>query len=100
MATINDIKPKFDLIKNFSLVIIGIAFLAFIFGTIKALDIVSKTHIGTSEGTYTSYVTTSGEIQEQAKTLTQNCQSKLCQVQKLLDFSSNIPYKTSTFQKK
>ena len=91
---------KSELSKNLSLVIMGIAFVAFVYGTIKALDIVSKTQIGTSEGTYTSYVTTSEEIQIQAKTLTKNCTSKLCQVQKLLDFASNIPYKTSTFQQK
>ena len=91
---------KSELSKNLSLVIMGIAFVAFVYGTIKALDIVSKTQIGTSEGTYTSYVTTSEEIQIQAKTLTKNCTSKLCQAQKLLDFASNIPYKTSTFQQK
>ena len=91
---------KSELLKNFSLVIIGIAFVAFVYGTFKAIGIVDKTHVGTKDGTYVSYVTTSEEIENQAKILTQNCTSKLCQVQKLLDFASNIPYKTSTFQHK
>jgi transglutaminase-like putative cysteine protease len=91
---------KSELLKNFSLFIIGIAFLVFVYGTFKAIGIVDKTHVGTKDGTYVSYVTTSKEIEEEAKTLTQNCSSKLCKVQNLLDFASNIPYKTSTFQQK
>jgi len=78
----------------------GVAFIALVYGTMKALDIVDKTQVGTSNGVYTSYVTTSEEIQQQAHTLTKNCQSKLCKVQRLLDFATNIPYKTSIFQQK
>lgn len=91
---------KSERVKSFALGIMLIAFLLFIYGTYKAIQIVDKTQVGTKEGTYTSYVTTSKEIENQAKKLIQNCQSKLCQVQRLLDFTSNIPYKTSTFQKK
>lgn len=86
--------------KNLSLFILFVAFMALIYGTIKALDIVDKTQVGTSNGVYTSYVTTSEEIHQKAHTLTKNCQSKLCQVQRLLDFATNIPYKTSIFQQK
>ncbi len=75
-----------------------IAFIAFIYGTVKALDIVSRTQVGTKNGTYTSYVTTSQEIEEKAKELSKNCKSMFCQVQMLLDFTSNIPYQTNTFQ--
>ncbi len=75
-----------------------IAFIAFIYGTVKALDIVSRTQVGTKNGTYTSYVTTSQEIEEKAKELSKNCKSRFCQVQTLLDFASNIPYQSSTFQ--
>jgi uncharacterized protein YoxC len=80
--------------------IIAVAFLLFVYGTSRALDIVSKTHVGTKKGTYKSYVTTSEKIQTQANTLTQSCQSKLCEVQTLLDFATGIPYKSSTFQQK
>lgn len=85
--------------KNLSLVIIAISFIAFIYGTIKAMDIVDKTQVGTSNGIYTSYVTTSKEIQDKAFELTYHCQDELCEVQKLLDFTTNIPYHTKTFQK-
>ncbi len=89
---------KSETSKNFSLVIIAIAFVAFVYGTIKAMDIVDKTHVGTSNGTYTSYVTRSEEIQSKAYELTGSCTSELCQVQNLLDFATNIPYHTKTFQ--
>jgi len=89
---------KSETSKNFSLLIIAIAFVAFVYGTIKAMDIVDKTQVGTSNGTYTSYVTTSEELQSKAYALTGSCKSELCQVQKLLDFATDIPYQTKTFQ--
>jgi len=91
-------------LKQLALVIMAIAFLAFVYVTYKVIVIVDKTQVGTSEGTYTSYVTSSKQIYNKAHNLTKNCPSTdystLCQVQKLLDFTSTIPYQTSTFQKK
>ncbi len=84
--------------KNLSLFIIVIFFIAFIYGTIKAMDIVDKTHVGTSNGTYRSYVTTSKEIEDKTFALTQHCTNELCEVQTLLDFATNIPYQTKIFQ--
>jgi hypothetical protein len=84
--------------KNLSLLIIVIFFIAFIYGTIKAMGIVDKTHVGTSNGIYRSYVTTSHEIQDKAFTLTEHCHDELCKVQSVLDFVTNIPYQTNTFQ--
>jgi len=85
--------------KNLSLVIIAIAFVAFVYGTVKAIEIVDRTQVGTSEGIYTSYVTTSEEIQRKAQVLTRDCKSELCEVQALLDFASTIPYETKIFQR-
>jgi hypothetical protein len=84
--------------KNLSLLIIVIFFIAFIYGTIKAIGIVDKTHVGTSNGIYRSYVTTSHEIQDKAFTLTKHCHDEFCKVQGVLDFVTNIPYQTNTFQ--
>lgn len=84
--------------KNLSLLIIVIFFIAFIYGTIKAMNIVDKTHVGTSNGIYRSYVTTSKEIHDKAFALTQHCTDELCEVQTLLDFATNIPYQTKIFQ--
>ena len=56
--------------------------------------------MSTSDGIYTSYVSTSKKIEEKAYMLSQKCESKLCKVQNLLDFASNIPYVTNTFQQK
>ena len=91
---------KNETLKHFVIVIMVIAFVAFVYGTYKAIQIVNKTQIGTKEGTYTSYVTSSKEIQQKAHNLTKNCEDELCMIQSLLDFATNIPYKTSTFQQK
>ena len=91
---------KSEAIKNFAIAIMAMAFVAFVYGTYKAIQIVNKTQIGTREGTYTSYVTTSKEIQQKAHNLTKNCEDELCMVQSLLDFATNIPYKTNRFQQK
>lgn len=85
--------------RNLSLLIIAISFVALIYATVKALDISSRTQVGTKNGIYTSYVTTSKEIENKAKQLTRNCKSEFCKVQTLLDFASNIPYQSKTFQK-
>ena len=85
--------------KKLSLVIIIISFIALLYGTIRALEIVDRTQVGTSDGIYTSYVTTSEEIQSKAFDLTRHCSDALCEVQSLLDFVTHIPYHTTTFQR-
>jgi transglutaminase-like putative cysteine protease len=85
--------------KNIALVLIFTAFIAFMYVTAKALEIASSTQVGTKNGIYTSYVTSSDAIVKRAKTLSQGCQDKLCQVQTLLDSVTNIPYHSTTFQK-
>ncbi len=90
---------KSETLKSLSLFIIAIAFMLFIYATIEAIIISSKTQIGTSEGTYTSYVSTSNEIQLKAKELTKKCNTTMCQVQSLLNYVTNIPYYTETFQR-
>lgn len=84
----------------FSLVILSVALIFFIYGIYKAIAIVNKTQIGTSDGIYTSYVSEDTEIKRKAFSLTKMCQSQICDVQKLLDFVTNIPYHTALFQKK
>ena len=89
---------KSERLKSFASIIIAIVFIFFIYGTYRAIQIVDKTQIGTKEGTYTSYVSTSKQIHDKAYSLTQKCADDFCKVQHLLDFASNIPYKTQTFQ--
>ena len=89
---------KSERLKSFASIIITIAFVLFVYGIYKAIQIVDKTQIGTKDGTYTSYVSSSQNIQDKAYRLTQKCVDDLCKVQHLLDFASNIPYKTHTFQ--
>jgi transglutaminase-like putative cysteine protease len=85
--------------KNLSLFILSIAFVFFVYGTFKALEISDRKQVGTSNGIYTSYVTTSEEIQAKALDLAKYCTNELCKVQSVLDFVTNIPYHTTTFQR-
>lgn len=84
--------------KNFSLLIIVISLIAFIYISVKAFGIVQKTQISTSDGIYTNRVTTSEEIKAKAFELTKKCQSELCEVQSVLDYVTYIPYKINHFQ--
>ena len=89
-----------DRLQRFASVIMGIAFVSFVYGTYRAIEKVDRTQVSTSDGIYTSYVSTSKEIEQKAYALTQHCESQLCKVQTLLDFASNIPYSTQIFQQK
>jgi len=82
----------------FSLLILSIAFIIFIYGTYKAILIVNKTQISTSRGIYTNRVTSSQEIREKALALTKTCQNESCQVQTVLDYVTLIPYKINHFK--
>ena len=86
------------LAKNFSLIVIIIAFVALVYGTVKAIQIVDRTQIGTGEGIYTNRVTTAQEITDKAFELTKACKSELCQVQSVLDYVTHIPYQINHFQ--
>jgi len=74
------------------------AFVLFVYGIIEAIKIVSKTQVGTSEGIYTSYVSSAKPLSYLAKDLTQNCLDTFCEVQTLLDYTTAIPYQSETFQ--
>ena len=89
---------KSETTKNFSLFIIIIGFIAFIYISVKAFAIVQKTQISTSDGIYTNRVTTSEEIKAKAFELTKGCQGELCEVQSVLDYVTHIPYKINHFQ--
>ncbi len=84
--------------KNFSLLIIVISLIVFIYISVKAFAIVQKTQISTSDGIYTNRVTSSEEIKAKAFELTKGCQSELCKIQKVLDYVTEIPYKINHFQ--
>ena len=87
-----------EIAKKFSLIILVIAFSAFVYVTAKALQIANKTQISTSDGIYTNRVRTSEEISHKAFELTRDCESEVCQVQSLLDYVTHIPYKINHFK--
>ena len=85
-------------IKLFASIILVVALLAFVYMTLMAIKVVNKRHLNTSDGIYISYVSHSKEIEQKAYHLTQDCKTKLCKIQNLLDYTSNIPYQTDRFQ--
>jgi transglutaminase-like putative cysteine protease len=88
--------------KNLSLVIISVVFIYFGYLLYKDIDIINRRYVDTAQGVYSSYVSDSPKIKAIATYLIEKCDkdSRLCQVQSLLDFVTAIPYHTQTFQKK
>jgi len=84
--------------KRFSLLILLVAFTAFIYVTVKALQISNRTQISSGGGIYTNRVKTSEDISKKAFELTKECRSEVCQVQRLLDYVTHIPYKINHFK--
>lgn len=84
--------------KNFSLLIIIIAFIAFVYIVTNAMMISDKRQIGTEGGIYTNKVTTSQEIRQKALALSVGCKSEYCKVQRILDYVTHIPYRINHFQ--
>lgn len=84
--------------RNFSLFIIATAALAFVYIVAQAAMIAEKRQIGTGEGIYTNCVTISPYIEQKAQALVEGCQSELCEVQRLLDYVTAIPYKINDFK--
>lgn len=84
--------------KSFSLFILIIAFVAFVYIVAKAAMIVDKRQIGTGEGIYTNCVSSSPYIKQKAKALIAGCESELCEVQRLLDYVTVIPYQVNNFK--
>ncbi len=84
--------------KNIFFYILIIFLALFIYGTIKAITIVNKREVSTNDGIYKNYVSTSNEIKTLSHNLTKNSNNKLEKVSILLDYVTNIPYKTKLFQ--
>ena len=84
--------------KKLSLIILAFAFVAFIYVTAKAMQISNRTQISTDDGIYTNRVKSSSDISNKAFKLTKDCKSEVCQVTRLLDYVTYIPYKINHFK--
>ena len=84
--------------KYFSLGIIVIASILFVYMTIKALAIVQKRQISTESGIYSNRVSQNQEIEQKAKKLIAECQTDLCKAQKILSYVTEIPYQINHFK--
>lgn len=84
--------------KYLSITIIVISVIALSYITLRAMTIVQKRQISTSDGIYSNRVTLSDEMRTEAEQLTKGCSDQLCQTQKLLDYVTTIPYHSERFQ--
>jgi len=84
--------------KNLSLIIIGLFFIGFVYLTVKAIEVSSKTQMGVKNGIYTNKVSSAEQIAQQTYELTRNCEDALCKVQTILDYVTHIPYKINHFK--
>jgi len=80
-----------------SKIVIGGFTLYFIYLFIQVLGIVDRRHIGTNEGTYVNSTSSDAELKKLAKSLTSECNTDYCRVQKLLNYVTNIPYVVNHF---
>jgi hypothetical protein len=80
-----------------SKVVLGCLSLYFIYIISNVLSVVNKRHIGTTDGTYVNNTRQNSNLHTLAQKLSQNCQDEKCQVQNILDYVTNIPYKVNNF---
>ena len=80
-----------------SKVVLGCLSLYFIYLFSNAISIVNRRHISTSDGIYINNTRESQELFQLAKRLTKHCNTQECQVQSILYYVTNIPYKINNF---
>ncbi len=86
-----------ELSHTLSKVVLGCLALYFIYLFSNAISTVNRRYIGTSNGTYVNNTRENQELFKLANRLTQNCNTQQCQVQSILDYVTNIPYKINHF---
>ena len=80
-----------------SKVVLGSLALYFIYLFSNAISIVNRRHIATSDGIYVNNTRENQELFKLAKRLTKHCHTKECQVQSILYYVTNIPYRINHF---
>ena len=80
-----------------SKVVLGCLALYFLYIFTQALTVVNRRHLGTKDGTYINSTTENKELFNVAKKLTMNCSTQECQVQSILNYITNIPYRINNF---
>lgn len=84
-------------IHYFSLFMIVVAFVSFVYIVAKASNEVLHHHVGTKNGTYVNAVQTTPEIKNKALSLSKGCLDDYCKAQRILDFVTAIPYRVNNY---
>lgn len=84
-------------IHYFSLFMIVVAFVSFVYIVAKASNEVLHHHVGTRSGTYVNTVKITPEITSKALELTDGCNDDYCKAQRILDFVTAIPYNVNNY---
>ncbi len=80
-----------------SKVVLGCLAIYFIYLIANVISVVNRRYIGMSDGTYINNTRENQELFRLAKRLTKHCNTKECQVQSILYYVTNIPYKINHF---
>ena len=80
-----------------SKVVLGCLALYFIYLISNVISIVNRRYINTSDGTYINNTRENQELFQLTKRLTKHCNTKECQVQSILYYVTNIPYRINNF---
>jgi len=78
--------------------VLGALAFYFLYLFTQALIVVNRRHMGTNDGTYINSTAQNQELSTLATQLTKNCHNKKCQVQSILNYVTNIPYKINNFK--
>ncbi|MDD5360107.1 MAG: transglutaminase-like domain-containing protein [Sulfurovaceae bacterium] len=84
-------------IHYFSLFMMVVAFVSFVYIVAKASNEVLHHHVGTKNGTYVNTVKITPEITSKALELTSGCKDDYCKAQRILDFVTAIPYSVNNY---
>lgn len=84
--------------ETLSKVVLGSLALYFLYLFSQAIQIVNRRHISTDDGIYINSTSSAPYIKELADSLTKKCTNNLCRVERILDYTTHIPYKINNFQ--
>ena len=81
-----------------SKIVLGLLAIYFFYVFVKAIEVANRRHISTDDGVYINSTNSSEDIKKLAERLTKNCSSQLCEVENILNYVTNIPYRVNNYQ--
>lgn len=80
---------------HFSIIVSFLCFMGFVYISYVSFFIVNEKFINIDGATYINQVREDKFTQDLSNKLTKNCTNRICEVQKMLNYVTNIPYKVN-----